>query len=153
WLWPRSPEVHQLAARAARLSGDTQAAENHLNQCLKLNGGATEPVQLEFLLLRVQTGGLEEGASPLVACVGKGLPEAPLILETLARAYIPLLRYKPAYACLSRWIELRPDEAKAYQWRGWVLERLSRYKVAMEDYQRALELNPDLFPVRLRVAE
>jgi tetratricopeptide (TPR) repeat protein len=152
-VWPHNSEVHLLAARAARLSGDAQAAEAHLNQCLKLNGEATEAVQLEFLLLRVQTGDLEAVASPLIDCVEKGHPDSPLILETLARAYIHLLRYKPAYACLSRWIELRPDEAKAYQWRGWVLERLSRYKVAMEDYQRALELNPDLFPVRLRVAE
>src|SRR4051812_20881341 len=31
-VWPSSPEVHLLAARAARLSGDVDAAEAHLNR-------------------------------------------------------------------------------------------------------------------------
>src|SRR5262245_11978057 len=53
FLWPRSVEVHHLAARAARLVGDFEAAEAHLNRCLKLHGGATTAVQIEFLLLRV----------------------------------------------------------------------------------------------------
>src|SRR5437868_15243409 len=61
-IWPRDSDVHLLAARAARLSGDLQDAEAHLNQCLKLHGGATEPVQLEFLLLRAQTGELDQVA-------------------------------------------------------------------------------------------
>src|SRR5439155_27034966 len=54
FVWPRDVEVHRLAARAARMTGDIQAAEAHLKQCLKLQGEATQAVQLEFLLLRVQ---------------------------------------------------------------------------------------------------
>ncbi|HEY8503617.1 MAG TPA: tetratricopeptide repeat protein, partial [Gemmataceae bacterium] len=152
-VWSRSPEVHFLAARAARLAGDPDAAEAHLNRCLQLQGGATEAVQLEFLLLRVQTGEVDEVAPVLLDAVQKGHPEAPLILETLARAYIFRLRYRPAYACLSNWIEIRPEEARAYQWRGWVLERMNRHEAAWEDYDRALELAPGLVPVRVRVAE
>jgi tetratricopeptide (TPR) repeat protein len=152
-VWPRDPDVRLAAARAARRSGDFPAAEDHLNQCLKLRGGATEAVQLEFLLLRVQTGEVDEVAPTLIDCVEKGHPDSPIILETLALAYMHRLRYKPALACLSRWLEVRPDAVKAYQWRGWVLERLSNYKAASEDYHRALELDPDLLPVRLRVAE
>ena len=34
-----------------------------------------------------------------------------------------------------------------------MLERLNNHKGAMDDYHRALELDPDLLPVRLRVAE
>lgn len=153
WVWPRSLLVHLTVARAARLSGDPGEAENHLNRCLKLHGGATEAVQLEFLLLRVQTGELEEVAPTLVDCVERGHPDSPLILETLAHAYLHLFRYKAAYACLSCWIEIQPDAAKAYQWRGWALERLNKPKGAAEDYRRALELDPDLLLVRLRVAE
>jgi Flp pilus assembly protein TadD len=152
-VWPRSPDVHLLAARAARLANDHDAAEAHLNRCLRLQDGATEAVQLEFLLLRAQTGELEEVTVPLLDTVEKGHPEGPLILETLARAYMHRLRFNSAWTCLSRWIELRPDEAKAYHWRGWVLERLNRHRAAGEDYRRALELDPDLVPVRLRLAE
>jgi tetratricopeptide (TPR) repeat protein len=153
FVWPRDPEVHRVAARAARLSGDIPAAEALLNECLKLHGGATEAVQLEFLLLRVQAGELDEVGPTLLDSVEKGNPESPIILETLARAYMHRFRYKWADACLSRWIELRPESAKAYQWRGWVLERLNDHKAARADYLRALDLAPDLTTVRLRVAE
>ena len=49
-VWPRSPDVHLLAARAARLTGNMPDAEAHLNRCIELQDGATEGVQLEFLL-------------------------------------------------------------------------------------------------------
>jgi tetratricopeptide (TPR) repeat protein len=151
WRW--DPAVHVLAARAARLSGDLPAAEAHLKQSLQLAGGATEAVQLEFLLLRVQTGEVDQVAPPLIDAADKGHPEAPLILSTLAVAYMSNLRYRAAFACLSRWIELQPEAAKAYQFRGWVLERMNKPKDATADYQKALELDPELFPVRLQMAE
>ncbi len=76
-----------------------------------------------------------------------------MLLQTLARHYMHHLNYQPAFACLSRWIEEVPDSAKAYHWRGWVQERMNNAKRAMHDYTRALELDPELYPVRLRVAE
>jgi type IV pilus assembly protein PilF len=155
WLsvWPWDEDGHLLAARAARLSGDRGAAEDQLNRCLRLHGGATEAVQLEFLLLRAQRGELDAVAPALIDLVEKGHPESPAILETLGIAYGQCLRYRAALACLTRWVELSPDTARAYQWRGWVLERLNRPRPAAEDYERALELDPDLTPVRLRLAE
>ena len=151
-VWPRSPEVLLLAARAERLSGDLPAAEARLNRCLELQG-PTDAVRLEFLLMRVQSGEVDELTPVLIDSVEKGHPESPVILETLARAYILQLRYKPAFGCLSRWSEVEPENARPHHWRGWVLERLNNPKAAKENYHRALELNPDLVPVRLRVAE
>jgi len=152
-VWPRDSEVRVLAARAARLDGDVAAAEDQLNSCLKLPGGATEAVQLEFLLLRAQTGDLNEVEGPLIDAVEHSHPDSAHILETLAKAYLRRLRYRPAYACLSRWIEIRPESAKAYMLRGWVLERLNHPKPAMQDYLKAVECDPDLIPARLRMAE
>jgi tetratricopeptide (TPR) repeat protein len=152
-LWRWDPEVQVLAARAARMSGDLPAAEAHLKRSLRLAGGATEAAQLEFLLLRVQTGEIDRVAPPLLEAADRGHPDAPLILSTLAVAYMNNLRYGRAYACLSRWVELRPDAAKAYQFRGWVLERLVRRKEALADYRKALEIDPDLLAARLRLAE
>ena len=60
--WPWNDDAQFWAARAARVNGDLSAAEVHLTRCLKLNGGATERVQLEFLLLRAQAGEIEEMA-------------------------------------------------------------------------------------------
>jgi tetratricopeptide (TPR) repeat protein len=151
WWW--DPKVHLSAARAARLSGDLPAAETHLKECLRLAHGATEDVQLEFLLLRVQTGEVDVVAVPLLEAANNGHPEASLILSTLAVAYMHNLRYRPAHACLSRWIEIQPDAAKAYQYRGWVLERMNRRKEAIADYQRALEIDANLMPVRVQLAQ
>jgi tetratricopeptide (TPR) repeat protein len=150
WWW--DPDVQVLAARAARLSGDLPAAEAHLKRGLRQAGGATEALQLESLLLRVQTGEVDQVAPALLKAADEGHPEAPLILSTLAVAYMGKLRYQPAYACLSRWIELRPDAAVAYEYRGWVLERMSHYKEGIADYRRALELDPGRFAARLQLA-
>jgi tetratricopeptide (TPR) repeat protein len=51
------------------------------------------------------------------------------------------------------WIEKQPDNARAYYWRGWVLERLNNSKIALQDYEKALELDPGFVEVRLRVVE
>lgn len=154
-VWPWSFDVHLLAARAARLTGDLAGAETHLNRCLALADGEAERerVQLEFLLVRVQGGEFDELAPVLFDLVEKGHPETPTILFTMARAYLLHTRYKPASACLSRWIEAEPDNPKPFQWRGWTLERLGNEKGARADYLKALELDPDLLPVRLRLVE
>lgn len=153
WVWPRSTQVHLLAARAARQSGDFEAAEAHLTRCLQLEQGATQAVQVEFLLLRAQTGEADDVAITLLEFIEGNEEERELILQTLARAFMHHLRYGPAYVCLSRWIELKPDAAQAYYWRGWVLERLNNSDGAMKDYLRGLEADPDSVKIRLRVAE
>jgi tetratricopeptide (TPR) repeat protein len=152
-VWPADPEVHLLAARVARLTGDIRGAETHLENCQKLQQGATEAIQLEYLLMRAQTGEEEEVADALFALVDRKHRESALIMETLARAFMHHLRFGLAYDCLTRWIREAPRTAKAYYWRGWVLERLNNHHEAMDDYKRALKLAPDLIPIRLRVAE
>jgi tetratricopeptide (TPR) repeat protein len=152
-VWSRSIPVHLLAARAARLEGDFDEAERHLNECLKLARGSTPEVQVEFLLMRVQRSEEDKVARELLFYVESGYAESALILETLSRAYMRNLRYGPAFACLSRWIQIDPDAAEPYQWRAWVLERLNDWGGAMKDYEKALELNPEETNIRLRLAE
>ncbi len=154
FVWPRSISVHLLAARTARLRGDFEGAEAHLNRCLKLNRGASQAIQLEFLLMRVQGGEVDEVAGDLLSLyVENNNPESPLILETLARVYLQNLRYGPAFACLSRWIEAAPDAAEPFRWRGWILENMSDRQGAMKEYKRALELDANHFPARLQLID
>jgi tetratricopeptide (TPR) repeat protein len=153
FVWPRSVPVHLLAARAARMRGDFAEAEAHLNRCLKLQNGSTEDVQLEFLLMRVQGGEADAVAPLLLKYVDVKHPESALILQTLSRAYMHNMRLRPALDALNRWIQLAPDQAQPYFWRGWVLERLNATDEAMKDYLRSLDLDPDLVAARLRVAE
>lgn len=153
FVWPRSVPVHILAARAARSRGNFDEAETHLSRCLKLEHKATEAIEVEFLLMRVQKGEEDVVAPELMLYVEDRYVEAPLILETLARAYMYHLRYGPAYHYLSRWLELEPNSAQAHVWRGWVVERLNDWDGALSDYQRALELDPQLTDVHIRIAE
>lgn len=152
-LWPWDVRVHLLKARALRLGGEVREAEAILNRCLKLRKGQQEDVQIEFLLLRVQMGEEDEVAPTLLNYADHHHPETPLLLETLAQAYLRHLRLGPALDCLDRWIRVTPDAARPYQLRGWVLERLNNYAGALKDYQRALELDPDYITARLRLVE
>ena len=152
-VWPRDPRVLRLAARAARLSGDYATAEARLNACLRIEHGASEDTQLEFLLMRAQRGEVDEVAALLIGYVDRRHPDSQIVLQTLALTYMYNLRYGPAYATLVRWVKEFPDDARGYHFRGWVLERLNQPKAALEDYTRALDLDPDLDKVRLRVAE
>lgn len=152
-VWPWSAETHRLAARAARMAGDFPAAEAHLNRAIRLHGEATEGIQIEYLLMRAQTGDLDRVAQPLFDLAEAGHPDAKVIFDTLSQAYLYGLRFKLAYACISRWIELHPDTPKAYLLRGFALERLANHKAATQDYHKALEIDPNDLLARLRVAE
>lgn len=152
-VWPNDPDVHRLAARAARMTGDFPLAEEHLNTCLKLENGATEGTQLEFLLMRAQSGEVAEVEQLLLAFVDREHADAAMILETLALTHMHTLRFGPAHFCLKRWIEVAPESARAHHYRGWVLERMDQPQRAMDDYLRALEIDPALDRVRLRVGE
>ena len=152
-VWPYSVPVHLLAARHDRLTGNFAGAEAHLQQCIRLHKGASKEVQIEYLLMRVQTGEVDAVADELFGAVDNKSPQSSVIMETIARAYMDKLRYGPALACLNKWIEAEPKEGKAYYWRGWVYERVEETELAMKDYERALELSPDLRVVRIRLAE
>src|SRR5262249_12992138 len=153
FVWPRDVPAHILAARVARMQGDFETAEDHLKRCLKLEKDAPESVQIEFLLMRVQRGEEDDVAGELWQYVDNKSPESALILETLSRAYMRNLRFREAYATTTRWMELEKENETPVRWRAWVHDRLGDFEKAMKDYRKALELNPDAPPVRLRLAE
>jgi len=142
-----------LAARAARINGEFDEAERYLNKCLKLAKGSTEEIQVEFLLMRVQRGEEDVVSGELLQYVYSGYPESKLILETLAHAYIRNMRSGMAFTCLTMRIDLGPDDAQPYEWRGRVLENLNDRRGALADYAKAVELEPGRTTARLRLAE
>jgi tetratricopeptide (TPR) repeat protein len=152
WVRPHSASTDLLAARVARLRGAYPEAEQHLARCAQYDG-MSEPLQLEWLLLRCQRGEVDELAPGLLAHVKAGHPDSAAILEALASVYMRTARYREAVQCLDRWVELAPDSARPLDWRGWVSNQLDHRGQALGDYERALELQPDRPLVRLRLAE
>jgi tetratricopeptide (TPR) repeat protein len=151
-LHGRRVSTNLLASRVARLRGAYADAERHLTRCEQV-GGMSEPLQVEWLLLRCQRGEVDELAPGLLAAVDRHHPESVVILEALASVYMQQTRYLEALHCLDRWVELAPDSVCAHDWRGWVGNQLDQRGQAISDYERVLELQPDRSVVRLRLAE
>src|SRR5262249_2172943 len=79
-------------------------------------------------------------------------PATPLILEAMARGYMKAYRYTDAAAVLELWVERSPDDVEAHLLRGFVWEQLGLLQVALKDYRRVAELDPDNDEGRLRAS-
>ncbi len=152
WIHRGWDSTRLLAARIARLRGAYSEAEQDLSQCGQ-QGGMSEQVQLEWLLLRCQRGEVDELSPMLLALADRHHPETPAILEAMADIYMRQTRYFDALHTLNRWLELTPDCVRALDWRGWISNQLDHRGQAIEDYERALDLQPGRWVVRLRLAE
>lgn len=151
--WPSCDTAQLLAARAARLAGDQEAAEGHLDAYGRL-AGVTEAGTLEHTLLRVQRQGLTpEAEAYLRARIGEEDEPALAILDALTSEYMRTYRLLDARRLLDDWLRRRPPTADALVRRGWVAERMAQPTPALADYERALTIDPERDAVRLRVAE
>jgi tetratricopeptide (TPR) repeat protein len=149
--WSRTSTL-LLAARINRLSGAYPEAEQYLLRCGQPDG-ISEPVQLEWLLLRCQQGEVDELAPHLLALAQQDHPESPAIFETLASVYIRQTRYLEALLCLDRWLEKAPNSVRGLDWRGWLGNQLDNRVQAIHDYEHLLELHPGRADIRLRLAQ
>lgn len=150
-LWPRHGPTRYLAARAARLAGDLEAAADLLDECERLQGHS-ESLLLERALVRAQAGDLDRVEPYLRARVAEEHPDTVQILAALTRGYVRTYRNPQALFCLKVWLEREPDNVEALRSRGFVWERVHNYAQAVRDYRRVLELDASLDDVRLRLA-
>lgn len=152
-VWSSSPRAHLRAARIARCSGNELETERFLNLFKQLHGEATPEYQMEWLLMRANSGEIDDVSGSLIALVDQGSPDSIYLLESLARIYMRLTRYAQAKLCLNRWLELEPDSARALDWRAWVWEHVDSNDEAFRDYRRSLELAPGRHETRKRYAD
>jgi tetratricopeptide (TPR) repeat protein len=157
--WPDDPEVRLLAARVgwrSRLGrpfpdGWDRPVRDHLrvaDQAL----GLSDRVSLESAILDLLGGDLR-GTARLSARARDDDPGAVPVLEALARAHLDSHQPSEAFDFAGALVRLRPDHALAHFWRGLALEQAGRWNgEADADYRRAVELEPDNFEFRLRLA-
>lgn len=150
-IWRWSPETHLFAARVARRVGAVEAAADHLAESRRLQGGASEPWQLEVVLLRAARGEIDAVAPSLWECVYNEDAETAEILETLATVYMVQSRLPEALRCLDHWINLDSQSARALELHSWVMERLHLRELATLDQRRCLAIDPDRHRVRVRL--
>lgn len=151
-VWPESPAVHRLAARAARQAGDPDAAARHLYECQRREDPPADETLLEWALLRIETGtagNLEDG---LAAKARAGHPDARLIREALARAYLRRLRLTECLAVLDAWQKDDPDSPVLHSLRGQVWNQVRVFGRAADEFDEAVRLDGERTADRLRLA-
>ncbi len=147
--WPENGEANFLAARAARRDGDQAAAKKYLDEAER-RGQPPADVELERALARGQAGDVDGAESILRKHLdGAGAAEA---IAFLVPIYLAQFRIAEASGLTARWVELRPDSAKAWGHRADSLERLRNRTEAIDAYRRLVSLAPDDRKARLNLA-
>jgi tetratricopeptide (TPR) repeat protein len=149
--WPNSAEVRFLAARAARRCGELTEASQHLIRAAEY-GWVKEAIDLERALARVQSGELLTVEAYLLRCLEMEHPESLLILEVVTPAFLNTFRLGITSRCVDRWLELNPEAAAAWHYRGMVAERRQQRPKAIEYYEEAVRLDPTRRTSRLALA-
>src|SRR5262249_14173310 len=149
-LWKRDPDVHFLAARAARRQREFKDAEAHLRTCKEL-GVDADQLQLEWAMMQAQrdTPAISEGY--LLALVEKGHADSGLICEALIQGYLKTYQLPKAYQCAARWLDREPDNLAALFWRGMIWEKIGNNRLAAADFEQVVAGQPDNRAARLHL--
>ncbi len=154
-VWPDCIEARLLDARAARLAGDFNAAENQLREAERRQNPPSEALVREWAMFHVGYGDLDGDAAdylrneirrdPDVA------PSAPA-REALAEGEIRMYRVLDALNGLKEWLDLRPNEVQALKLRGDLYWQIGARLQSVDDYQRVVDLDPARQEIRERLA-
>jgi predicted Zn-dependent protease len=151
-VWGSRPEVHLLASRAARQSGDLEAAEAALRACERLQGGATDATAFEWALTQAAAGNVREVEPYLQKRAEQSPAAAALVWEALAAGYLRVYRTLDAMACAEHWLRREPDNPRALDLRGQIYVTGKGLVRGSDDYRRVLQLDPTRKPTRWRLA-
>src|SRR5262249_49149990 len=114
---PEDATAWFLAARTARRLDRIPEAERLLARCQQLSG-VTDATRMEWELLRVQQGELSDLHVRLRMTIGPDHPDAPLVLEALAKGYVKCERLKDALQACDLCLERHPEQLWAWLRRG-----------------------------------
>jgi len=142
---------HLLMARISRRANRYDEAEIQLDICELLSGPKDE-IHLERLLATVQKGDLASAES-LWSRAKQHPDQAGEIFRALSQGYRKNYLLISMRRCLDAWLELEPGNEQALLRRGWVRERQNDHAGALEEYQQALDAQPDGHEARLRKAQ
>jgi tetratricopeptide (TPR) repeat protein len=151
--WPHSADSHWLAARVDRRLERLDDAEEHLAECQHLEGRETQAIKVERSLIRVHRGDLAGQEEFLRACIKQDDPDTPEILDILSSALIIDYRMAEAQRCLDDLLQRRPNDFDALVRRGKTAESMGWLADAVQHYDRALSLRPEVDNVPLAMAE
>jgi tetratricopeptide (TPR) repeat protein len=148
--WPSNPDVLFLVARTARRAGAYGEAEQALEK-YQARRGCDEAAALERVLLRAESGELDQVAGFCKHWIEQGHPDTPFIFEASVRGYLQAYRLVDARLCLQRWRREQPDNPQTYYLEGQIHDCESVAASAIECYQKVLEADPEHDEARLKL--
>ncbi len=151
-VWPDDAATRFLAAQAARRAGLFDEADEHLARAERA-GYNRERIALEWALLRAERGEVRAVEGPLLSRVAQDDLDTPLILEALALGYVHVYRLPDAGRCLDLLLQRQPRNVFALKWRGLCLEGIGVQEKAVEDFRKAVAIDPDYDDARRLLAD
>jgi tetratricopeptide (TPR) repeat protein len=149
---PTDGEVLFTLARTQRRAGKIEEATESLRKAGQQHWVPSQ-IRLEMMLLKAEMGILGQVSKQLQELLKEGHADDRFILEALVFGYTRTNFLTEANRWATIWIEQHPDDWLARYWHGMVMEGGSQFSLAKEEYEKALELNPDGFDLHLRIAE
>jgi tetratricopeptide (TPR) repeat protein len=151
-VWPKSASTRLLAARTARRAGRFDEAQRHL-ALLRSEPSVADDTALEWALLTVERGEVDRVEGYLKSTIAPDSPNAPLVLEALARGYLVTDRLVSLLECTQLWLQVRPGDTQALYYRGLAWERLAKWPEALAAYREAVQADSDNTEAQIHLGE
>lgn len=148
-----TPEYYLLAARAERRLENLGEAKKLLDQCQKLQGSETDRIKIERALIRIHEGELLEVEQFLRDSAAKHESDALEIFDLLSASLELNYRDAESLQCLDEILKRQPENFDALVRRGRTARNLGWQEDAIQYFQKALRLRPEVDTVRLVLAE
>jgi superkiller protein 3 len=156
------PELGQIAELSTgvfrRLEESNQLAkQGKMEEAAKLNEKILErdpenlSVLVNLLYLARFVTRLDDQVESLYAKAKKIDPKNPLVYDYYGVVMVRQSKYDAAVLALRKALELRPDYAEPHKWLGEVRERQNRPAEAIDQYQRALAVEPADHAVQMKL--
>jgi tetratricopeptide (TPR) repeat protein len=150
-LRPRDPDALLLAARVARRLEAFDHAALFL-QRYQAERGENDDLLLERVLLRAESGEMDQVALFGHTLVQQEHPASSLILEAFVHGYLRMYRLREADVCLNLWLERDPDNPRAHFFQGLRFEQAGGSQEALTSYRRVVQLDPEQDEARQHMA-
>ncbi len=149
---PNDSSAHFLAAQTARRRGNSEEGAGHLEIVERLQG-VTAGTSLERVLQQAQDGKLGEVEQRLRPLLDKDDQDPSLIYEALGQCYLTGFHLPEAFHCLDQLLERQPNNVLGLTGRARVWQMWNQFDKAVADFQRAVDLHPELDRARLGLAD
>ena len=150
---PGSGEAAFLTARCELGLQSFEAGFADLERALKL-GYPIGPIERERGIALSRLGRHAEAEAILLGQFLKATAPDPELDEALARSYLETYQLAAAARVISRWMQDRPGDPKAFLWKAELDSRTGEENsVLIDDYEKVLQLDPRSDKARLGLAD